>query len=92
MPLCYIPWFEYCSTETRKLVKDEERIVHFLDFREMIHETEWEHEKLDKCSSCDLNNICSWVYEHKKFYNFVEVYPQKLTKQARLNIVNKIKN
>ena len=91
MPLCYIPWFEYCSTETRKLVKDEERIVHFLDFREMIHETEWEHEKLDKCSKCDLNNICSWIYEHNKFYDFVDVYPQKRTKQEKLDIVNKIK-
>jgi len=91
MPLCYMPWFEYCSTETRKLVKDEERIVHFLDFREMIHETQWEHEKLDKCKSCDLNNICSWIYEHNKFYDFVDVYPQKRTKQEKLDIINKIK-
>lgn len=59
MPLCYIRGFEWASTETRKLVKDEERIVHFLDFREMIHETQWEHEKLEKCKKCDLNSICS---------------------------------
>ena len=91
MPLCYIPWFEYCSTETRKLVKDEERIVHFLDFRETVHETQWEHEKLDKCKSCDLNNICSWIYEHKKYYNFVDVYPQKLSKDEKIKLIQKIK-
>jgi len=91
MPLCYIRGFEWASTETRKLVKDEERIVHFLDFREMIHETQWEHEKLDKCKKCDLNNICSWIYEHKKYYDFVDVYPQNLTKQEKINIIQKIK-
>lgn len=92
MPLCYIPWFEYCSTETRKLVKDEERIVHFLDFREMIHETHWEHEKLEKCKTCDLNSICSWIYEHKKYYKFVKVYPQSRTKQEKINLINQIKS
>jgi hypothetical protein len=30
--------FEWASTETRKIVKDEERIVYFLDFREMVHQ------------------------------------------------------
>jgi len=91
MPLCYIRWFEWASTETRKLVKDEERIVHFLDFREMIHETQWEHEKLEKCKKCDLNNICSGIYEHDKYYDFVDVYPQKLTKEEKINIIQKIK-
>ncbi len=91
MPLCYIRWFEWASTETRKLVKDEERIVHFLDFREMIHETQWEHEKLEKCKKCDLNNICSGIYEHDKYYNFVDVYPQKLSKEEKINIIQKIK-
>jgi hypothetical protein len=59
MPLCYIRGHEWCSTETRKIVKDEERIVYFLDEREMIHEVNWGHEKLEKCQSCDLNSICS---------------------------------
>jgi hypothetical protein len=59
MPLCYIRGHEWCSTETRKMVKNEERIVHFLDFREKIHETDFEHEKLAECSKCDLHSICS---------------------------------
>ncbi|MGB2111005.1 MAG: hypothetical protein ACPHY8_03890 [Patescibacteria group bacterium] len=57
----------------------------------MIHETQWEHEKLEKCKKCDLNNICSGIYEHDKYYDFVDVYPQKLTKEEKINIIQKIK-
>ncbi len=91
MPLCYIRWFEWSSTETRKIVKDEERIVHFLDFREKIHETDFEHEKLPECSKCDLNSICSWIYEHTEFYSYVKAYPQKLSKEEKQKIIDKIK-
>ena len=31
VPLCYLSDFEYCSTETRKIVKNEERAIYFLD-------------------------------------------------------------
>jgi hypothetical protein len=58
----------------------------------MIHETHWEHEKLDKCKTCDLNSICSGIYEHKKYYNFVDVYPQSRTKQEKIDLIHKIKN
>lgn len=91
MPLCYIRWFEWCSTETRKIVKEEERIVHFLDFRESIRESDFEHEKLEWCKKCDLNNICSWIYEHEKYYSYVNVYPQKLTLTEKENIIRQIK-
>ena len=91
MPLCYIRWYEFCSTETRKIVKEEERIIHFLDFREEIRETDFYHEKLEKCKTCDLNTICSWIYEAKKYYNYVNVYPQKVTKEDLEKIILKIK-
>lgn len=91
MPLCYIRWYEFCSTETRKIVKEEERIIHFLDFREEIRETDFYHEKLEKCKTCDLNTICSWIYEAKKYYNYVNVYPQKVTKEELEKIILKIK-
>jgi len=92
MPLCYIRWYEWCSTETRKIVKEEERIVHFLDFREMVRETQWEHEKLPECKKCDLNQICSWIYEYEKFYNYVNVYPQNLSLEEKKKIIEKIKS
>ncbi len=90
MPLCYIRWYEHCSTETRKIVKNEERIIHFLDFREEIRETDFYHEKDVSCLQCDLNAICSWVYEKKKFYDFVHVYPQKVSKTELLEIIQRI--
>jgi MoaA/NifB/PqqE/SkfB family radical SAM enzyme len=94
LPLCFMKWFEFASTETRKIVKEEERIVYFLDFREKVRQT-WKwfiHDKLDECSNCDLNSICWWVYEKDKFYNYVKVKPQKLTKQEKEKIIYKIKN
>ncbi|MFK7780297.1 MAG: radical SAM protein [Candidatus Gracilibacteria bacterium] len=91
IPLCYIRGYEWASTETRKIVKDEERIVYFLDFRKVVHETDFEHEKLEACTGCDLNSICSGIYEYEKFYNYVKVYPQKLSKEKKANIIKKIK-
>jgi hypothetical protein len=42
VPLCYMRGFEHFSTETRKIIKDEERIVHFLDDRSIVEQTsEW---------------------------------------------------
>ncbi len=92
LPLCFMRGFEFASTETRKIVKDEERMVYFLDFREKFQELDWEHEKLDECNNCDLNTICAWVYEYKKYYNYVKVQIQKLTKKEKKLIIYKIKN
>jgi len=91
MPLCYIRWHEWSSTETRKMVKNEERIIHFLDSREEIHEIDFEHEKVDECKKCDLNSICSWVYEKEKFFKDVKVYPQTLTDNEKNEIIKKIR-
>ncbi len=94
VPLCYLEWFEWTSTETRKIVKDEERIVHFLDSREIIKQDwkNWEHEKLSWCKECDLNSICAWIYKYKNFFTYVKVYPKKFSKEQKENIINKIKN
>ncbi len=93
LPLCFMRWFEFASTETRKIVKDEERIVHFLDSREMVRQMweYWEHDKLEECKGCDLNGICAGVYEYKEFYNYVEVETQKLSEEEKLDIISKIR-
>lgn len=94
VPLCFMRWYEFASTETRKIVKNEERLVYFLDFREAVKQV-WDsfiHDKLEECIDCDLNSICAWIYERDKFYNYVIVKPQKLTQEEKLNIINKIKN
>lgn len=103
VPLCYMRWFEHFSTETRKIVKDEERIVHFLDEREIVEQTsEWfVHDKWEACKTCDLNSICAGIWMHESFhalgmdhpgyYNFVEYKPQKLTIDERQKIIDTIK-
>lgn len=92
LPLCFMRWFEYASTETRKIVKHEERIVHFLDFRESFQELEWEHERSLECNNCDLKSICAWIYEYEKYYNYVEIKSQKLSKEEKENIIKSIEN
>lgn len=91
LPLCFMRWFEWASTETRKIVKNEERIVHFLDFRKSFQELEWEHERARKCDNCDLKSICAWIYEREAYYNYVKVIPQKLSREEKGKIINKIK-
>lgn len=91
LPLCFMRGYEYASTETRKIVKEEERMVHFLDFRESFRELEWEHERAPECNNCDLKAICAGIYERKAYYSYVQVVPQKLTKEEKEKIISKIK-
>nr|MDD3720116.1 radical SAM protein [Candidatus Gracilibacteria bacterium] len=94
LPLCFMRGYEWASTETRKIVKNEERMVHFLDERETVRQTggHWEHDKLDICNNCDLNSICSGVWKMEEFYNYVKLNPQKLTKEEKQIIIDKIMN
>ena len=96
-------WFEHFSTETRKIVKDEERIVHFLDEREIVEQkSEWfVHDKWEACKTCDLNPICAGIWlakpatifgtDHPGYYDFVEFRTQKLTLDERQKIIDTIK-
>jgi hypothetical protein len=93
LPLCFMRWFEWASTETRKIVKEEERIVYFLDEREIIKD-KWEsflHDYKEECNECDLKPICAWIWKDKEFYSYVTISPQKLTKEEKEKIILKIK-
>jgi hypothetical protein len=104
VPLCYMRWFEHFSTETRKIVKDEERIVHFLDEREIVKQkSEWFiHDKWTECESCDLNAICAGIWmkraatmgwtNHPAHYDFVAYKPQKLSREEKEKIISLIHN
>jgi len=76
------------------MVKEEERLVYFLDFRESINDKgeDFIHDKFPKCSKCDLNSICAWVYEKESYYNYVKVSPQKLNDKEKEIIIKKIKD
>ena len=45
VPLCYMRRFAWASTEARKIIKEEERCIRFLDFKGFIHQKEFLHGK-----------------------------------------------
>ena len=75
VPLCYMTEFAECSTETRKIVKGEERIVHFLDDKGTIRQTDFKHPKAEVCGVCTLNDVCGGLFELGDHYDLGELYP-----------------
>ena len=75
VPLCYLGEYAYCSTETRKIIKKEPRLVYFLDKRSLKTQKDWYYGKTDCCEACLLNKICAGLYEKDKYYSPKELYP-----------------
>ncbi len=74
LPLCYMADFAHASTETRKIVKGEERTVHFLDAKGEIRQTDFFHDKGAVCTACRLNAICAGLYDLGGAYQEQELY------------------
>ena len=87
VPLCYMTEFAWASTETRKIVKGEERIVHFLDKKQTVRQTDWEHIYSDSCEHCSLRPICGGLFDRGNAYDPNELYPVFVSMDA---IVEKI--
>lgn len=75
VPLCYMAEFAWASTESRKIIKGEERIVRFLDEKGMVRETAFQHGKCDACSVCRFNPICAGLFDMDVHYKSSELYP-----------------
>jgi MoaA/NifB/PqqE/SkfB family radical SAM enzyme len=75
VPLCYMTEFAHCSTETRKIVKGEERIVHFLDEKGTVRQTDFRHPKSEVCKHCSLDSICGGLFELGEHYDLGELSP-----------------
>lgn len=75
VPLCYMPEFAWASTETRKIIKGEERIVRFLDEKGMVRETLFRHGKAAACRVCRFDGICAGLYDMDVHYSSSELYP-----------------
>src|SRR5262245_10730323 len=88
VPLCYMTEFADCSTETRKIVKGEERIVHFLDDKGTVRQTDFRHPKAELCRQCSLDEICGGLFELGDHYDLGELHPVFVDKEA---IVRKIR-
>lgn len=87
VPLCYMAEFPWASTETRKIVKGEERIVHFLDAKQTVRQTDWEHIYSPSCESCSVRQICGGLFDRGNAYDPEELYPLFVSRDA---IVEKI--
>ncbi len=75
VPLCFMAEFAYASTETRKIVKNEERIVHFLDEKGTVRQTSFRHHKADVCQACTLETVCAGLFEMGNGYDESELAP-----------------
>lgn len=75
VPLCYMTEYAQYSTETRKIVKAEERSVHFLDEKKEVRQKKWEHGKAACCAVCALNGICAGLWQMDAYYSSKELYP-----------------
>jgi MoaA/NifB/PqqE/SkfB family radical SAM enzyme len=75
VPLCYMTDFAHASTETRKIVKGEERVVHFLDDKQTVRQTDWEHVYAEGCGVCSLRSICGGLFDRGNAYDPGELAP-----------------
>lgn len=75
VPLCYMTEFAWASTETRKIVKGEERIVHFLDDKQTVRQTTWGHLYAEGCRVCRLQPICGGLFDRGNGYDPAELAP-----------------
>ncbi len=82
VPLCYMTDFAWASTETRKIVKGEERIVHFLDDKQSVRQTDWEHIYADGCRVCSLRTICGGLFDRGNGYDPAELSPVFVDRDA----------
>jgi len=77
VPLCYMGEFAHCSTETRAIVKGEERSIDFLDERKHYRERRWRYGKAAACRKCTLNALCAGLWDMGRSYDPAELRPQK---------------
>jgi len=87
VPLCYLSEYEHVSTETRKIVKKEDRIIYFLDKRGRFKQNQWFYKKARCCNVCFLKNICAGLYHRGGYYDEKELYPVFVPKEK---IIKKI--
>ncbi|MBN2498785.1 MAG: radical SAM protein [Deltaproteobacteria bacterium] len=74
VPLCYMADFAHASTETRKIVKGEERRVLFLDEKGEVRQTDFFHQKAEVCKTCSLDPICAGLYDLGGAYDPSELH------------------
>jgi MoaA/NifB/PqqE/SkfB family radical SAM enzyme len=75
VPLCYMKRFAWASTETRKIIKEEERCIRFLDGKGFVRQLEFLHGKGEACDACRYDPICAGMFSMAKTYDERELSP-----------------
>ena len=75
VPLCFMAEYPHCSTETRKIVKGENRLTYFLDEKKLIEQEVWDYSKGRRCRFCRLRKICAGLYKMDTYYKSEELCP-----------------
>lgn len=73
VPLCYMADFAFASTETRKIVLNEARIVHFLDDKGVVEQKDFRHGKAEVCEKCRFDSICAGLDDLDGAYSSKEL-------------------
>ena len=79
---CFMGDYAWASTELRKLVKGEERLVHFLDSQQSVRQTLWGDTYGPACEACGLREICPGVYSQGGGYSPDELKPSTADKDT----------
>lgn len=75
VPLCFMKRFAWASTEARKIIKEEERCIKFLDGKGFVHQLEFLHGKGSACDSCRWDPICAGMFSMAKSFDERELSP-----------------
>lgn len=75
VPLCYMRRYAWASTETRKIVKEEERCIRFLDDKGFVRQQEFLHGKGEACEACQFDPICAGLFSMARTYHERELSP-----------------
>jgi len=75
VPLCGMPRYAWAATETRKIIKEEERSVRFLDAKGVVRQREFLHDKGAVCEPCRYDPICAGMYSMGRHYDEAELSP-----------------
>ncbi|MGM0575883.1 MAG: radical SAM protein [Myxococcota bacterium] len=75
VPLCYMTEYAWASTETRKIIKGEDRLIFYLDEMQAVRQAEWGHIYSEACDSCSLRSICAGLFDRGDGYDPAELYP-----------------
>lgn len=75
VPLCFMKRFAWASTETRKIIKEEERCIRFLDGKGFVRQLEFLHGKGEVCDACRFDPICAGMFSMAKTFHEKELCP-----------------